>query len=190
MRPPRTWTCWAAAGLAGGLLIVGCSTETKQRWLHVFFTGVDGTNALSASLPTAVVTNVVALTAAVPAAPVVYMHPLYAERKCDACHLTGQSEQLRATGSALCLECHQKLIANAKFIHAPIRDGRCDQCHEAHKSTERFHLTHRAQELCLSCHTQVEMAKVNAHASLGTAECLSCHDAHRSDQKGLVKSVK
>ena len=185
-----TWTRWVAAGFAVGLLAVGCSTETKQRWLHVFFTGVDETNAPPTGAFAGVVTNAVASPVALPAAPVVYMHPLYSERKCDSCHITGQSEQLRATGSALCLECHQKLIANAKFIHAPIRDGRCDQCHEAHKSTERFQLTHKAQELCLSCHKLVEMAKVKGHASMGTAECLSCHDAHCSDQKYLVKSVK
>jgi predicted CXXCH cytochrome family protein len=179
------------AGLAGGLLVVGCSTETKQRWLQVFFTGVDGTNAPPASAAPKVVTNAVAPPATTaPAAPVVYMHPLYAERKCDSCHVTGQSEELRATGSALCLECHQKLIANAQFIHAPIRDGRCDQCHEAHKSAERFQLTHKAQELCLSCHKLVEMANVKGHASMGTAECLSCHDAHRSNQKYLARTVK
>lgn len=190
MRPPKTWTRWVAVGIAGGLLAVGCSTETKQRWLHVFFTGVDGTNGRPASVTAPVVTNVVAVPAAVPAAPAVYMHPLYAERKCDSCHVTGQSEQLRATGSALCLQCHQKLIANAKFIHAPIRDGRCDQCHEAHKSTEHFLLTHKVQDLCAGCHKPAALAKVPGHADMKADECLSCHDPHRSDEASLMKNAK
>ena len=184
-----TCTRWVVAGFVGGLLAVGCSTETKQRLLHVFFTGVDETNAPPVVVAAPVVTNVAAAVV-VPAAPVVYMHPLYADRKCDACHVTGQSEQLRATGSALCLQCHQKLIANARFIHAPIRDGRCDQCHESHKSSERFLLTRKLGDLCLGCHKPSDLAKVPGHEDLKPDECLSCHDPHRSDQESLVKSVK
>jgi predicted CXXCH cytochrome family protein len=184
------WPRWVAAGFACGLLAAGCSTESKQRLLRVFFTGTEETNAPPASELVGVVTNAAARPAAAPEEPVVYMHQPYLERKCDACHLTGQSEELRATGSALCLECHQKLIANAAFIHTPIGEGKCDPCHDAHQSTERYLLTRKGQEVCLSCHKLVEMLSLKGHDSMGAAECLSCHDAHRSDQKYLLKTVQ
>ena len=189
MRPPLTWPRWVAAGIACVVLVAGCSTETKQHLLRVFFTGVDETNAspvvvaadkLGTNAPAGPVTTLVTV--------VVYMHKPYLERKCDACHLAGQSEELRATGSALCLECHAKLIENAQFVHAPIRDGRCDLCHEAHKATERFLLTRKGQEVCLNCHKPAAMARVKGHAKITVAECLSCHDAHRSDRGYLLKT--
>jgi predicted CXXCH cytochrome family protein len=189
MRPTATWMHQATAGLACVVLVASCSSETKQRLLHVFFTGVDGTNAPPKSIGASPGTNALARPAAAPAEPVVYQHQPYLERKCDACHVTGQSEALRVSGGALCLECHAKVAAPAKYIHAPVEEGRCDQCHEAHKSTERALLTRRGSDVCLSCHELVYMTKIKGHAKTSGPECWSCHDAHRSDNKYLVKAL-
>jgi len=170
------------------LLITGCGSETKQRLLHVFFTGIDETNAPPADTMTSAVTNTASRTATTTAEPVVYLHKPYMERKCDACHLTGESQALRVTGGALCLECHAKVAAPAKYSHAPVEEGRCDLCHEAHKSTERALLTRQGSDVCLSCHELVYMTKINGHAKTSGPECWSCHDAHRSDNKYLVKA--
>ena len=187
MRPPLTLFGWVAGGIACIVLAAGCSTRTKQNVLHFFFTGMDETNTppvvAADDLPH---TNSPAGIVA-PLTPLVYLHQPYLERKCDSCHLSGESEALRATGSALCLECHAKIVENAKFIHKPIRDGRCDQCHEAHKAGERFLLARKGQDVCLNCHKAAAMAVVKGHANMGSAECLSCHDAHRSDQEYLLK---
>ena len=187
-RPPGTWSHWVAGGFVCFLLVTGCSTETTQRLLHVFFTGVDGTNAPPAATMTSPATNAVNRTATALAEPVVYLHQPYLERKCDACHLTGDSQALRVTGGALCLECHAKVAVPAKYIHAPVGEGRCDLCHEAHKSTERALLTRQGSDVCLSCHELVYMTKINGHAKTSGPECWSCHDAHRSDNKYLVKA--
>lgn len=189
MRPPFAWFRRVAAAGTLFFLVAGCSSQTNQRLLRVFFTGVDQTNSaplvVEAHRPG---TNTAAGPVAMLTAPVIYLHQPYLEQKCDQCHLAGRGEELIATGSALCLKCHSKLIENAKFVHAPVRDGRCDLCHEAHKSTERFLLTRKGQDVCLSCHKLAAMANVEGHAGMGAAECVSCHDAHCSNEKYLVKA--
>jgi predicted CXXCH cytochrome family protein len=183
-----TWPRCVATTLGCVLLLAGCSSQTKHRLLCVFFTGLDQTNSPPLAVASAASTDAAAQPAAAAAIPVVYFHKPYFERNCEACHVTGQSEELRATGSDLCLECHQKLIGNATYVHAPVNDGKCNLCHVAHKSTERFLLTGKAQDVCLDCHKRAKMVKVKGHATMGTAECVSCHDPHRSDQRKLLKA--
>ncbi|MEI6779342.1 MAG: cytochrome c3 family protein [Verrucomicrobiota bacterium] len=168
------------------LLAAGCRPETKDKLLRVFFTGVDakGRPAVAAA---AVSTNTAVRTAATNTFPVVFLHQPFAERNCTACHVSDLSQELRTGGSGLCLGCHDKLIGNAKYVHAPVSDGRCDLCHQSHDSPERFLLTRKAQVLCLDCHALVQMAKLRDHATLPDAGCTSCHDPHRSERKSLVK---
>jgi len=189
VRSPFAWSRRMGAASILFILVAGCSSQTNQRLLRVFFTGVDQTNSPPVVVePPRPSTNTAAGPVAIVTVPVIYRHQPFLDGKCDACHLAGGSEELRATGSALCLECHQKLIQNAKFLHAPVRDGRCALCHDAHKSPERFLLTRKGQDVCLNCHKMAEMTKVKGHLSMGSAECLSCHDAHRSNEKYLLKT--
>jgi len=167
------------------MLVSGCSTETRHRLLHVFFTGVDRTNAAPAVVSVAEPPRQAAF--AVPVAQPDFIHKPYGESQCAACHLTAESQQLRVTGGALCLECHSNLLADAKYVHAPVEAGACDLCHEPHRSTEPSLLKRKSQELCLECHSSAIMAKVKAHTTNEAALCIECHDAHRSNRPKLAR---
>jgi predicted CXXCH cytochrome family protein len=176
--------------LACLLLAAGCSSQTKGRLLRVFFTGVDATNTVAAATSTnlPVSTNTLAQVATSTNTTVGTVHKPFLERNCTACHLTAMSQELRVNGSDLCLECHDKLIGTAKYVHAPINAGRCDVCHQAHESPEKALLLRKAQDLCVECHELPLMVQLRGHANMGSAECVSCHDPHRSEQKYLVKA--
>src|SRR6516162_830704 len=84
----------AAAGICGALLVAGCKSETKQKWLTAFFDGVpseaDRTNKPVASAaitsqagPTTVAAPVV------PKGPMMFSHPPFVDHKCAECHEPG-----------------------------------------------------------------------------------------------------
>lgn len=191
MKLPSTCLWWVALPLLCIIALTSCTTETRHRVLCVFFEGVDETNA-----PTVAVTgfnlsssNSVQTIAAsrLPAAPVIHYHKPYEERKCLACHVSKQSQQLHTEGGELCLECHKTLIGDAKFIHVPVDDGKCLLCHNPHESTELFLLKRKGRAVCLDCHKMTKLLKVKEHTTMGEAACTSCHDPHRSNIKKLMK---
>ena len=173
------------------IALTSCSTQSRHRLLCVFFEGVDQTNA-----PPAVITefgsptnhSVYALASSrLPVAPIIHYHQPYEERKCLACHVSKQSQQLHAEGGELCLECHKHLIGDAKFIHVPVDDGKCLLCHNPHESTELFLLKRKGRAVCFDCHKLTKLLKVMEHTTMGEASCVSCHDPHRSNIKKLLK---
>ena len=181
-----TWTGGLATGVALLLLGGGCSSAARHDVLCFFFTGVDRPNSLPVSTVVHATTN--EATALSVSAPVEYIHKPYLERDCAACHVSAESQELRAQGEALCFECHKTLIGNAKYVHAPVAAGQCELCHEPHKSPERFLLRHKSQELCLDCHSMPLMMEIRAHGNMGQKSCVECHDPHRSDRPKLEKS--
>jgi predicted CXXCH cytochrome family protein len=149
---------------------------------------VDLTNRTPATVSGVVVTNTPAqLAAAAVATNVPFLHKPYAERNCTACHLSEMSQELRASGSALCLGCHDKLIGNAKYVHTPVADGRCDLCHAAHEAPNRYLLARKVSEVCLDCHDDSLIGKMPVHAVADYPLCTQCHDPHRSEQRYLAR---
>lgn len=183
-----TWSRGLILGALLAGLATGCRAPARQTLLHVFFTGVDSTQV--AEVPRPKVATIPQLTPARTAAPapLLFVHQPYEERKCDACHLSRQSEQLKREEPALCLECHPQLGGEAKFVHAPFGEGRCSLCHDAHQAEEKKLLTRKAQALCEVCHKPALMQWVSRHATAGDSACVTCHDPHRSNQKALVKA--
>ena len=186
MRLQFQWQ-WAAITLSSVLALTGCNSQARHRVLCVFFTGVDQPTAPPPVRPAAPGTNAVLGTAAQTNQPAVYLHQPYAEQKCAACHLGEQSQELRAGGGDLCLECHPKLVGQAKYVHAPVKDGQCQHCHAAHQSTEPYLLTRKGQGVCVDCHTLAKIEKVKGHAGIGKDLCFTCHDPHGSEWKKLLK---
>lgn len=188
MKPCATWSRGLVLGAFVAVLAAGCSAPTRQTLVRVFFTGVDRPGVAVPAPPAAAVTNNLIPARTVAPAPILFVHQPYDERKCDACHLSKQSEQLKREEPGLCLECHPQLGGEAKFAHAPFSAGRCSLCHEAHQAEEKKLLTRKAQELCQVCHKPSLMRLVSRHAAAGDAACVTCHDPHRSNQKALVKA--
>ncbi|MCX6895041.1 MAG: hypothetical protein NTZ16_05980 [Verrucomicrobia bacterium] len=185
---------WRVAVAVFGIIgLTSCTTEVRHRVLCVFFEGVDETNAVPAMFtenisPTNAGGQTVATSSSrLSAAPVIHYHKPYDERKCTACHVSRQSQQLRAEGGDLCLECHKKLIGDAKYVHPPVDDGKCLLCHSPHESVQLFLLKRQGRAVCLDCHKMPKLLKVKEHTTMGEAACESCHDPHCSNLKKLLR---
>jgi predicted CXXCH cytochrome family protein len=89
----------------------------------------------------------------------------------------------------LCLYCHEDLRSRMELIgrsHAPVMDGRCLDCHDAHTTEHPGQLREAAPRLCYLCHehdnikTLVETSPL-VHGALTTEEsCHACHTGHGS----------
>jgi predicted CXXCH cytochrome family protein len=170
------------------LSAAGCSSQARHKVLTFFFTGVDQPSTAAAAATQAPAADTNAPTRTLPPEPVLYLHEPYAQRQCTACHVGELSQELKVEGSALCLECHAKILAGASRVHAPVADGRCDLCHSAHQSEQPRLLTRKAQDLCLDCHPLEVMRVVSRHSTLQTDDCVKCHEPHRSELKALLRT--
>ena len=189
MRLAFTWRWWLVTVLSVALVVTGCSSQSRHTLLTVFFTGVDPVAPVQVTSSNSPVAGALVQPAVHAPQQTETLHKPFMERKCSACHIDNQSEQLRASGRELCWDCHRKLLDTAKIVHPLVAKGKCDQCHAAHKSTEHYLLLRPAQSLCLGCHASATMEQVKGHATMGTEACLGCHDPHRSDRAKLLKAA-
>ena len=126
-----------------------------------------------------------------------HLHPLVKSRECASCHephASDHSKLLTSAPTALCIECHSKVIpAGAHSVHETALKGNCVQCHAAHGSEYPNHLKKTGNELCFECHQQIaeEATRVRFKHKPVTMEagCLNCHQPHASaDQQNLLRS--
>src|SRR6476620_7790484 len=118
--------------VCGLVILLGCATEKKQKWLNFFFDGVpapgQGTNG------TTVVydengqpldkTVVVHTNAAFPKVKFV-AHPPYEDKKCNECHESRFSVKLKGTQRQVCFTCHDDFLEKAKVKHQPAETSEC-----------------------------------------------------------------
>ena len=92
---------------------------------------------------------------------------------------------LSANEGELCAKCHEGFTGPATeeeaFVHQPVFEGRCFDCHEAHAGRHGALLKGEQTQLCAECHADVATipAELEAHAPVAAGECVSCHDPHR-----------
>jgi predicted CXXCH cytochrome family protein len=109
------------------------------------------------------------------------VHPPFAERACDTCHLSpGQSDGrplVKPDLAATCAECHDDPRTSG---HAPVRQGRCVACHSPHASRGPHLLLETGAALCERCHDRGRdrWKKIHADAGAEGMDCSDCHDAH------------
>lgn len=88
-----------------------------------------------------------------------------------------------------CFECHDRSEFKGKVVHAPLKAGNCQSCHNPHVSRHEGLLLESQKELCFSCHQSLQKrvdAKSVAHAPVRRGECSSCHDPHAADHQDLL----
>ncbi len=91
----------------------------------------------------------------------------------------------------VCLECHadfqEKL--DRKFVHTPVRDRQCTDCHSPHASSHGKLLAEEPSRICATCHGEMQPAQAKStHPPVTKSNCTACHDPHGSDAKfNLVK---
>ncbi len=90
-----------------------------------------------------------------------------------------------ATGK-LCLQCHDKFQEKlkSKFVHTPVKNGECSECHNPHTSSHSKLLDDDPNKACFKCHEDVvpKNAK-SSHQIAIKGSCVNCHDPHGSNNK-------
>lgn len=100
-------------------------------------------------------------------------------------------------GKASCTSCHDPhgsdqpaLLLNS--VHAPVKNGACQQCHGAPDSASPFATKQAGYELCKGCHSEMvntTLAKRRLHWPVADRKgCVNCHNPHASKQAKLLKA--
>jgi predicted CXXCH cytochrome family protein len=66
--------------------------------------------------------------------------------------------------------------------HAPVLEGRCDQCHEG----VRRPAANAEAETCKGCHRKLAMMYPYTHGPLAAGKCVVCHEPHGSSWPSLT----
>jgi len=127
---------------------------------------------------------------------------------CKFCHKSVDPKKhtfkLVRTRSELCGSCHQEQTSDAKvipsvgqlrpktqvgkgkYVHKPLEEGKCLDCHNPHGSDYKFLLSAaKVADLCPKCHKKNEIVK-NPHNPVAEGECNRCHDSHNSNYRYLL----
>lgn len=96
-----------------------------------------------------------------------------------------------ARGKA-CLTCHAEFADTVKqpFVHTPVKNGDCADCHDPHASDHGKLLAENPSRICATCHADVVPDKARSvHHDVLAGNCVKCHDPHASANKGnLLKA--
>lgn len=101
--------------------------------------------------------------------------------------------ELKAKGADLCFPCHAEL--KQKFaqghVHAPVKMGGCESCHNPHAARFPKLLSQKGAALCFACHAKAkeEFAKKVVHRPLKDGQCTACHDPHAGPEKFQLKKA-
>lgn len=134
-----------------------------------------------------------------------FIHGPMATGMCPICHDEG-----RASDKALpeghpdsrlnpspekCLLCHEEIRAlmNLGFVHTPVADGDCVDCHDPHKGDNSHFLLDAPAMVdgrrvisatCLACHEAGDSSWFDDfHATEAILDCTICHNAHASQER-------
>lgn len=107
-----------------------------------------------------------------------------------------------------CFSCHENIKQvwfARKSEHGPVRDGRCNRCHNPHSSNEIFFTRKPIWDLCTTCHSEKatgahvisSFVRDSSHPTRGKPDparpgrelvCSGCHDPHGSEGIFLLRS--
>jgi predicted CXXCH cytochrome family protein len=180
----RHFLPFVVVGLCVVLVLSGCSSTARHKWLTIFFDDVPALNAGTNDVATSPVSGRAKQLVTPPAYSV---HKPYFDGNCFACHKSASDVSMRAPLKQVCLVCHKTLLpVAAKSTHVPVDNGDCLECHNPHHSFNKFLLVRTGKALCAYCHDPDIAKPVSSHEPFEDGDCLSCHDAHASAHKDLL----
>ena len=104
---------------------------------------------------------------------------------CGSCH-QGKTDDLEIIPSVEQLKANAHQIGTGRYIHEPLEEGQCVDCHNPHASDNEFLLSSpNIVDVCKECHEMAENVKT-AHEPVAKGECTKCHDSHSSDFENLL----
>lgn len=103
----------------------------------------------------------------------------------------GQNKFKLKSGASgkLCLDCHDNFKEKLKsqFVHTPVKEGECSECHNPHTSSHGKLLAEDANKVCYKCHEAVIPEKArSSHKVVAEGNCVKCHDPHASNNKFVL----
>lgn len=123
-----------------------------------------------------------------------YIHPAV-KIGCESCHMRIAGKEhpnerdsiiLKTDIPDLCWDCHKKKDFNGNYIHKPMEDGTCTNCHYVHYSKHEYLLIEEAPGLCYHCHGKENFRKKYIHkVSIGGCG-KKCHNPHASEYPKLL----
>jgi len=88
-----------------------------------------------------------------------------------------------------CLNCHVQFQETMKqaFVHTPVKNGECSDCHSPHASSHGMLLAEDPDRICATCHADMVPAGAkSAHPDAAKGQCTKCHDPHASANKAQL----
>jgi len=138
-----------------------------------------------------------------------HIHPPIEHGVCKFCHKYVDPKEhtfrLFRTGKELCGSCHEEKtagletipsierlraeahpIGKGRYVHEPLKEGQCVDCHNPHASDNEFLLSsEKIVDSCRECH-EMEVSLKNPHEPVAEGECTECHDSHSSNFRNLL----
>ncbi|HEX6944018.1 MAG TPA: cytochrome c3 family protein [Gemmatimonadaceae bacterium] len=128
-----------------------------------------------------------------------FPHPPAKDEDCLSCHKGHGSAHkglLTESQKELCTGCHDTADLAKKTtreagepvkLHAPVMEGNCSGCHDAHGSNVPGLVKRERADLCYGCHTQqkISFTEGTPHDPVLKGSCDVCHTPHGSTGTGL-----
>jgi len=92
----------------------------------------------------------------------------------------------------ICLTCHTAFQERLTlpFVHTPVKDGACSDCHNPHTSSHGKLLAAEPDAICANCHSDLIPEKpVSVHPPVAEGRCTECHDPHASQNRNNLKAA-
>jgi len=178
--------------LIAWVLSISCSQPTRYQVLSFFFDGVpDPLRARETGGALGGDQSGPAGESGTTAQPKrYYAHTPYRENRCGGCHDSTSGQLIRALSEGLCLTCHSKLTAEARFVHGPVAVEDCTACHHFHTAPFPNQLLLDPTATCLNCHDREDLSEGDHHVALDRRTCVECHDPHGGSDRFFLKRAE
>ena len=175
---------------ASWVVCVACSQTTRYHVLSFFFDGVPepGRAGAGIELQPGEQTGPAAAPAPARVPKRFFAHTPYRENRCEGCHDATSGQLTRSVPDGLCLTCHSKLTADARFVHGPVAVNDCTVCHHFHGSAFANLLLADPVATCLNCHDREDLSVGEHHAGLDRNSCVDCHNPHAGGDRFFLKT--
>ena len=119
-----------------------------------------------------------------------FFHTNDHEKKCRSCHqldFNKTEDNPLSPRKSPCFICHNKMLANYKFVHGPTAVWSCSVCHAARSKSPKLGIT-KHDEICVTCHENDWQTMKYIHGPTAAGSCTTCHNPHAADERYFLRA--